>query len=270
MQRSTHFDMLERLERGIRELTTSDRWAEFLRVQATFRQYSHRNALLIAQQCPHAEYVAGFGAWRRLGRSVRRGERAIWILAPTGNRISGTDEEQARPVRFVSVPVFDISQTEGLALPEICSRLNEQHGDDAYIHLSKIAVELGFTPTLVELDHGVNGECNFTTRAIGIERRNGSAQRVKSLAHELAHALLHEHATDRSRAELEAESAAYVICQLLGIDSGQYSFGYVASWIGDGSKAVEAIHRSCDEITRVVNEVMMRYERLARSTCDVA
>jgi antirestriction protein ArdC len=106
-------------------------------------------------------------------------------------------------------------------------------------------------------------------RVIRVERRNSTAQRVKSLAHELAHAILHEHATDRARAELEAESAAYVICQLLGIDSGQYSFGYVASWLGDGSRASEAIHRSCDEITRVVNEVMSRYEHTS-ATCVVA
>lgn len=270
MHFGTHFDMLERLEKGVLELTTSDRWAQFLRVQATFRQYSHRNALLIAQQCPNAQYVAGFHAWRKLGRCVRRGEHAIWILAPSGTRISDMDEEAPRAMRFVSVPVFDISQTEGRELPEICSRLSEQHGGDAYVRLERIAAELGFTSTLADLDQGVNGECNFTTRAIRIEQRNSAAQRVKSLAHELAHAVLHEHATDRSRAELEAESAAYVICQLLGIDSGQYSFGYVASWLGDGSKASDAIHRSCDEITRVVNEVMTRYEHTQSRNCAVA
>lgn len=264
-----YLETMRRLEEGIAELTDSDCWRDFLRAQRSFRQYSYRNALLIAKQCPSAVQVAGYHAWRGLGRNVRAGEHAIWILAPS--RSGAVNEgEDGRVTRFVPVPVFDISQTEGRDLPEVCRRLEATDGSGAYSDLVEVAADLGFLVESVELEAGVNGECTFVERAIRIERRNSDSQRVKSLAHELAHAILHEDANDRSRAELEAESVAFVVCAELGIDSGEYSFGYVATWAGDAERARLCLERSCEPIMATSEEILGRISKLGLRDIRVA
>ena len=110
--------------------------------------------------------------------------------------------------------------------------------------LTEVADSLGFSVESLELADGVNGDCSFELHRIRIERRNAPAQRVKTLAHELAHALLHRAAPDRRLAELEAESTAYVVCHHLGLDSASYTFGYVAIWAGGGEEAVAGIRAS--------------------------
>jgi len=120
-------ETLERLTNGIAQLTSSDSWTTWLRVQARFHRYSFSDALLVALQCPGATRVTGFHTWRRLGRTVRRGESALWILAPVTRRVASDDDpEQSTHIvtAFRPVPVFDISQTEGDPLPEICTRLS--------------------------------------------------------------------------------------------------------------------------------------------------
>ncbi len=249
-------ETMDRLEEGIRELVDSGRWHEYLRAQATFHQYSYRNVLLIAKQCPHAVSVAGFHAWRRLGRSVRRGERAIWILAPSQGRANLAPGESQHVRQFISVPVFDISQTEGRDLPSICERLIARDDSQAFERLLGVADSLGFRVARGELELGINGECSFTEHLIKIELRNSEAQQVKSLAHELAHAILHEQTQDRARAELEAESVAFIVCSQLGIDSGDYSFGYVASWMSDATIATRALGESCSAIARASHQIL--------------
>ncbi len=107
-----------------------------------------------------------------------------------------------------------------------------------------------------ELPGTTNGDCVHARRRIRVECRNRPAQQVKTLAHELAHALLHEGTTDRSLAELEAESTAYVVCRSLGLDSGDYSFGYVACWAGGGPEAVAAITSSGRAIQRAASTIL--------------
>jgi antirestriction protein ArdC len=265
MNKHTVSETLAALEQGVLELTTSQRWTDFLRAQSTFREYSYRNALLIAKQCPQATRVAGFRAWRSLGRDVRKGERAIWILAPrSAPHLS--DGEEPKVVGFVSVPVFDVSQTEGNDLPVICSKLSSWAGGEIFVQLCGVAKSLGFTVELCHLEGGVNGECVFTQRLIRIEEGNRTAQRVKSLAHELMHAVLHARASDRAQAELEAESGAFIICKELGIDSDEYTFGYLASWAGDGSFALASIHESCEQITVAVRQILSLYEYACTQT----
>ncbi len=258
MENHSPKEMLLRLEQGIMDLTSSQNWQQFLRAQSIFRQYSYRNVLLITQQCPSATQVAGYRAWNQLGRRVRSGERAIWILAPRVCRKKSGEEQQIEG--FVSVPVFDLSQTQGSDLPEICRRLCSNAGAQALDQLARAGVALGFSVVFGELAGGVNGECHFATRELRIERRNDTAQQVKSLAHELVHAILHEGTVNRVQAELEAESGAYIICQHLGIDSGDYTFGYLASWAGNSAQALSAIQASCSVIERAVLTVLTLVE----------
>jgi antirestriction protein ArdC len=259
-------EILERLVDGIGQLTTSQRWQEYLAVQSRFHRYSFGNTLLIHLQCHEATRIAGFHAWRKLGRNVRKGEKAIWILAPVTRKASdepsddtATDAKVRTLVAFKPAAVFDISQTDGEELPEVVTRLEGDDVDDAFTRLAGIARGLGYT---VEEDylHGPNGVCNYTERRITIEVGNQPVQQVKTLVHEIAHAILHEDSKDRALAELEAESVAYVVCAVLGIDSGDYTFGYVTTWAGGGDEAIAGIRAAGTRIQRTANDIVSQLE----------
>lgn len=258
-------EVLEQLVDGISQLTTSDRWQEYLAVQAKFHHYSFNNTLLIQLQCHEATRVAGFHAWRKLGRNVRKGEKAIWILAPVTykrddeNQESEADAKVRKLVGFKPAAVFDVSQTDGEELPEIVHRLEGEDVNGAYTRLAGIARSIGFS---VEEDYlnGPNGVCVFTEHRITVEVRNEPVQQVKTLAHELAHAMLHEDFKDRALAELEAESVAFVVCAAIGIDSGDYSFGYVTGWAGGGDEAIAGIRAAGTRIQRTASDIITRLE----------
>ncbi len=259
----THVDhrseAMARLQEGIVALTTSDQWRRHLDCQSRFHRYSFGNVVLINAQRPQSTRVAGFQSWKALERSVRRGERAIWILAPIKVRKESTDPDapDARVVHaFKPVPVFDISQTEGAELPAVCRKLSDNGSCGWIDRLVGAAGSIGYSVQQVELPEGLNGDCSFDRRRIRVEARNSAAQQVKTLAHELAHALLHQGQADRRLAELEAESAAYVVCRRLGVDTGLYSFGYVAIWAGGGEAAVTGLKASGANIQRAAATVL--------------
>ena len=253
-----HDRLLDILSGGVQALTTSDRWRAHLEVQGRFHRYSFNNAMLIGAQDPDATRVAGFATWKSLGRSVRKGERAIRILAPmVGRGVRSEDGGERRPVfGFRPVAVFDVAQTEGDALPEVCRNLEGEDPAACFDALSGRSEHIGYSVILAELPGTTNGDCTYGLRRIRVESRNHPAQQVKTLAHELAHALLHEGSTDRALAELEAESTAFVVCRALGLDSGDYSFGYVASWAGGGPEAVAAITTSGRDIQRAASVIL--------------
>jgi hypothetical protein len=250
--------LLDTLTEGIQALTTSCAWQDHLEAQGRFHRYSFSNTLLICSQAPDATRVAGFATWKKLGRSVLKGERAIWILAPmTGKRTRTADDEERRPiVGFRPVPVFDLAQTEGEPLPAVCRTLQGDDPTSCYERLVARARAMGYTVVSTELPGTTNGDCAFALRRIRVESRNDPAQQVKTLAHELAHALLHEDTDDRPLAELEAESTAYVVCHTLGLDTSEYTFGYVACWAGGGPEAVTRIRASGVRIQRAASVIL--------------
>jgi hypothetical protein len=252
-------ETLGRLANGIAQLTSTDSWTTWLRVQARFHRYSFSNALLVALQRPGATRVTGFHTWRRLGRTVRRGESALWILAPVTRRVVSDDDTQQNTrivTAFRAVPVFDISQTTGQDLPEICTRLS---GDDplgAYARLLQVATSVDFTVEDHVFEDETNGDCSHQSRRIRVSTRLQPAHRVKTLCHELAHALLHAEPIDRGLAELEAESVAFIVSDELGIQSDRWSFGYVASWSGGGDEAIAAIKAAGVRIQRTAERIL--------------
>jgi hypothetical protein len=143
--------------------------------------------------------------------------------------------------------VFDVSQTDGEDLPEVARRLDGSDGYPAFDRLRAVAALLGYTVERDDLGT-TNGDCNFALRRIRVHACVAGDQAVKTLIHELAHAILHDDGAPREQAlaELEAESVAYVVCSEFGIDSGSYSFGYLAGWGGGGEQAIAAI-RGCGE-----------------------
>jgi hypothetical protein len=180
---------------GIAGLATADEWQRHLRLQTRFHRYSFGNVVLIAAQRPDATRVAGFRTWEKVGRRVRKGERALWILAPmVARRAAHPDDARSdgdadrhahRVIRgFRTVPVFDVSQTEGDDLPEACRLLSGEDPSRTFDGLCAVAAALDYRVEDARLPAGTNGDCTFAERRIRIEVGNAPAQRVKTLAHD--------------------------------------------------------------------------------------
>ena len=263
--KNNHPELIEKLAEGIRNLTTSEDWERYLGLQSRFHRYSFNNVLLIATQCDEATQVAGFNAWRKMNRFVRKAEKAIWVLAPMLYKNADADEGGSDKVirGFKFVPVFDVAQTDGEVLPTVCARLDGAGPIGAYDILVEVARSIGFMVVAHEFDGTTNGDCSHGERRIRIEIRNSPAQQVKTLAHEIAHALLHENFESWALAELEAESVAYVVCQSMGIDSSDYSFGYVATWAGGGDQAIAGIKASGERIQKTAATILRAFEPAA-------
>lgn len=254
-------NILSQLTEGITKLTTSDNWRDWLDMQSRFHHYSFNNTMLITMQCPHATRVAGYNAWRQLDRFVRRGEKGIWILAPmvykTDSDAEVSGDEATKVIRgFKPVPVFDVSQTDGLELPQVCTLLDGADEANMFDQLCVVAAGFGFSvEDAIDLG-GANGDCAHDLHRIRVLNTNSGVQRVKTLVHEIAHALLHQTFDSRPIAELEAESVAFVVCANLGVTTDDYSFGYVANWAGGGDEALAAIKTSGSRIQHAADQIL--------------
>jgi hypothetical protein len=270
-------DLLAKLSDGIDALADSDEWQRYLDCQAKFHRYSFNNCLLVLAQMPNASQVASFKAWKEIGRSVNKGETSLRVFAPSTRKVEveveGEKEERSQLTGFRLVPVFDISQTNGEELPQPVHLLEGEAPEGIFEKLTTVAESIGYgvqvTPE-VESHPGANGLCEYGPKRITVAGNRSAAQQVKSLAHEIGHAMLHgkpELQLTRSTVELEAESVAYVTCQQLGMDTGEYSFGYVATWKGgDGEKAREAIKASGARIHQASQKIIDGLEAQAEKS----
>jgi hypothetical protein len=248
MARTDQLEALhEQLSATVESLVTGEDWQAMLAVAARFHRYSASNVILILAQRPDATRVAGYRRWQSLGRQVRKGERGIAILAPCVYRRRPLDEEEAaqRPALatvlrgFTVVHVFDLSQTDGEALPDVAPQLLS--GGDAAGLWDGLAAQVTVAGFRIERGDcaGANGRTDYGTRSVRVRDDVAPAQAAKTLAHEVAHVLLHDDgraSKGRDVAEVEAESVAYVVCQAAGLDTTDYSLPYVAHWsAGEGS-----------------------------------
>ena len=265
-------ELLQRLTEGVERLTSSEEWLRYLDVQQRFHRYSFGNVLLISLQCPDATQVAGFHRWLELGRHVRKGSKGIAILAPIVSRLKVEDEKTGEEKTIVGAPrsfrvvhVFDISQTDGDELPDIpCHRLEGEGA--AYDELITYAQGLGFSVKVGELPGETNGLCDHLNKTITLREGLAAAQQTKTLTHEIAHAILHgpDVEASRSQKELEAESTAYIVCGALGIDSADYSLGYVADW-GGGEDATKRIRQSGQRIQQAAQTMLTALDVIPES-----
>lgn len=290
-------ELTDRLENGIRDLYASGRYAEYLVAMSKFHRYSFGNALLILLQCPTASTVAGYNTWKKtFGRQVKRGEKGIQILVPcqftylveyqkidlvTGQPLCGKDgkllveRRRENATRFKVATVFDVSQTEGRELPNIgVSELTGEVSDFSGIYDRLAAL----SPLPVEQDHvpgTAKGYTSFMENRIVIKPGMSQVQTIKTLVHEIAHAKLHnpdflseEQKKARREKEVEAESVAYVVCQHFGIDTSDYSFGYVAGWsrgreLAELKASLDVIHSTAGEIINTIQPPPPELERKA-------
>ena len=284
-------EITDRLEQGITELFDSERYKEYLQVMSKFHNYSFNNTLLIAMQKPDASYIAGFNAWKNnFGRNVMRGEKGIRILAPspykirqevekkdpqTGKTVIGADGKPVMETREIQIPaykvvaVFDVSQTEGRELPSLSA--NELTGDveqyeDFFAALEKTSpVPMGFE----KIEGTAHGYYHLEEKRIAIDEGMSELQNLKTAIHEIAHAKLHDidlnapqegqpDRPDRRTREVQAESIAYTVCQHYGLDTSDYSFGYVAGWssgreLAELKSSLETIRATAAEIINSID-----------------
>jgi hypothetical protein len=239
--------VLATLERGIEAMLTSDGFAAYLRAIARFPTYSARNVALINAQNPNASRVLGYRAWQTLGRQVRRGERGIRILAPYRRTLTPDDGEEATAERTTAITgfgvatVFDIAQTDGEPLPAPTapqllagdSPVASWLWDRLAAFLADEAVPLDRRP----LAQGYGVYFPVIRRVAVLVGLDGD-QATKTLAHECAHHValtraIGRHEASRADAETIAEGAAFAVLARYGLDSGDYSFPYVAAWAAD-------------------------------------
>lgn len=265
-------ELVAKLESGVKEVFESGRYTEWLNIMAKFHNYSWRNTILIKMQRPDATRVAGFNNWKELGRSVNKGEHGIQIFAPAPYKrtIEVTNDEHGDPLpepqqkeieKLVFKPtyVFDISQTNGRELPELANRLTGEVKDYDVIFaaLKEIApYPISFEP----IEGGANGYCSHREQKIVIREGVSQEQAVKTAIHEIAHGIMHTPDKERDPVmeEVQAESVAYIVCQHLGVDSSQYTFGYVAGWASD--KELKVLQNSLADIQVTANKLIQSLE----------
>lgn len=265
-------EISQMLTDGVKEVFSSGRYAEWLNTMTKFHTYSLRNQMLIFLQNPNASYVAGFNKWKELGRSVDKGEHGIRILAPApyktkellthdenGELLKPPHETEVTHMAFKPAYVFDISQTHGRELPELTHNLEGEVRDFESIFK---AIE-AFSPypiSFEQIGNGANGYCDHSGKRIVIREGLSQEQTVKTAIHELAHGIMHtpDVKRDRTLFEVQAESVAYIVCRHFGINTSQYSFGYVAGWAQD--KELKALTNSLEEIKDIANELIYSLE----------
>lgn len=258
---------MERLDRGVREVFESGRWQRYLEVMSRFHRYSANNSLLIAMQMPEATAVASYTDWKRkFSRQVRKGERGIRILAPVRYRRKVEDDDSNEAVverlaGFRLASTFDVSQTEGEPLPQVVELLDgsAERYEQVMGAIEKAApVPLGFE----EMPASVNGFFSRAERRIAIRPGMSQAQTVKTAIHELAHSRMHdfdgaippEDLSDRGTREVQAESVAFVVASRYGLDTGGYSFGYIASWAS--GRELDELKASMDAIRETAHGII--------------
>mgnify|MGYP003005644986 FL=1 len=262
-------ELTQMLQTGLEEYATSEKYRDLLRVMSLFHNYSANNCLLIALQCPHASYVAGYTSWRNnFHRQVKKGEKAIRIISPIKYKKKNEEDEEEERIGFKSASVFDISST--YQIPDMepvqigVSDLQghiENYKDFLHAFQSVSPVPVDFRL----FDGDARGYYSDTEKIIVVQDGMTERQSVKTLIHEIAHAMLHtkeqlqECKKDRKQKELEAESVAYIVCEHYGFDSEDYSFPYIVGWVGTGfqdilKESMTVIQKTADQIITGVNK----------------
>ncbi len=252
-------DHIEALAKAVDEVRASDDFRRYLDVQARFHSYSWHNCMLIFSQCPDATRVAGYRAWQKIGRQVRKGERGIRILAPCPFKreraTADGDSETVQGMFFKAVSVFDVAQTDGEELPSVDVPTIDSAEDDLLARLARVADSREISVAFQPVSGGAFGVSK--RGAIEIDNQHPTGQQAKTLAHELAHEALHwdiKGPFTRSLAELEAEAVAYVVCQHFGLDTEVRSSRYIALWEGDAKSMRESLERIATTARSIIDD----------------
>ena len=245
---------------SVTQLLNSTQYKAALSFRKNFlHPYSFRNLWLIFAQYPEAQMVAGYRKWQGAGRQVRKGEKSIAILAPMIRKDKQTKKEEL--VGFRSVNVFDVAQTDGRDIPGTPAP-DLILGDSEAIQAAKVACEsLASSVGLTIAYKQLNGPCGVYVPSLSKVMVCDSlepAHQLKTLVHELAHAMLDHGNSDKAKhvLELEAESAAFIVCDALGLDTSDYSFAYLAGWAEKPEEILPAAECACKLADKIVKAII--------------
>lgn len=261
--------LLNLLDEGVKNFQYDpEKFKALLKMQSMFRGYSFRNLLLIQSQKPNATYVASFKRWKQLGRSVRKGEISLRVLAPRFKEVKdeGTGDVESKLIGYISCPVFDISQTEGEPLPveEYQLKLNGESDEAEIIYAwVKLLAEEDDCSVEIAFANGANGYYAPSAHRIVIDPKLSVNHRAKTMVHEYVHSQLHrnEKSTAEER-ECVAEGVAFIVCSYFGLDTSDYSFEYVKGWSADGG---ETLMKFGTIIQKAASGIIADIERIATS-----
>lgn len=282
-------EITDKLEAGLKELFESEKYKSYLSTMSKFHNYSFNNTLLIAMQKPEATLVAGYRAWQKnFERHVNKGEKAIRILAPapykikeerdkldpvTGemmfdeNGMPQKEETEVTIPAFRAVSVFDVSQTDGKPIPEL--EVNELLSTvEGYEDFVQALMNISPVPIAFEdIPGDSKGYFSTAEKRIAVQENMSESQTLKTMVHEVAHSMLHDKEVnqsmdipvkDRNTKEVEAESVAFTVCQHFGIDTSDYSFGYIAGW--SSGRNMKELKSSLDTIRKTASELITGIE----------
>lgn len=279
------------LEHGLEEFMNGDRYKNFLNGMSKFNNYSARNIILILRQNPYATHVASYGTWKKLGRQVKRGSKGLGIFVPMkfdkDTEMTKIDPKTNKPMldnegkevkdnmkqsylTFAKRNVFDISQTAGkeLDLPSIA---NDLQGDvnnyDLFINSLKeiSSVPIDFEDIAIT---GVKGYYSRTENRIAIKEGMSEKHTIKTAIHELSHAEIHNIKNREddtvSTKEVEAESIAYIVCKNYGLDTSDYSFGYITNWNNrkDNKIVLDSLETIRKQSTSIIDRIDEKFKEL--------
>ena len=282
-------EITDKLEAGLKELFESEKYKSYLSTMSKFHNYSFNNTLLIAMQKPEATLVAGYQAWQKnFERHVNKGDKAIRILAPapykikeerdkldpvTGemmfdeNGMPQKEETEVTIPAFRAVSVFDVSQTDGKPIPEL--EVNELLSTvEGYEDFVQALMNISPVPIAFEdIPGDSKGYFSTAEKRIAVQENMSESQTLKTMVHEVAHSRLHDKEVnqsmdipvkDRNTKEVEAESVAFTVCQHFGIDTSDYSFGYIAGW--SSGRNMKELKSSLDTIRKTASELITGIE----------
>lgn len=288
-------EIIDKLEEGLKALFESEKYKTYLYTMSKFHNYSFNNTLLIAMQKPEATLVAGYKAWQKnFERHVNKGEKAIRILAPAPYKIK-EERDKLDPVTgemmfdengmpqkeqvevtipaFRAVFVFDVSQTDEKPITELEAQellsMVEGYEDFVQVLMNVAPVHIGFE----DIPGDSKGYFHTEEKRIAVKENMSESQTLKTMVHEVAHSMLHNKEInrddlmeapikDRNTKEVEAESVAYTVCQHLGIDTSDYSFGYIAGW--SSGKDMRELKSSLDTIRKMASGLITGIEGALR------
>ena len=285
-------ELTDKLEAGIREVFSSQRYKDYLKVMSRFHGYSYNNTMLILLQKPDASLLAGYKTWQGMERNVKKGEHGISILAPSKKRFTKymdkIDKETRKPVfdqdgnpvkvrkeieylTFHPTTIFDVSQTEGKPLPSITEELEGQVTNYPIImdSLKEVA------PAPIRFDtweESKKGYYSPSLNEIVIKSGMSELHTVKTGIHEIAHSILHSgtnNLKDSATMETEAESIAFIVCSHLGVDTSDYSFGYLATW--SSNKELPELQKSLSTIQKTAHDLIDKLDQaIVRRSRDLS
>ena len=300
--------LFKRIDEGVKAVFSSEKYKEYLKFVSKFTDYSARNTMLINLQRPDATLVGSFGLWKKLGRSVNKGENGITIMAPVvyktnqymeyerqaedewGNKLYNDDgtekmetvEKNVTGLAFKKQYVFDLSQTDGKPIPDPVQELSGDIDEEKLAVIFKAIKKVtDISPEYRDIKGGAKGFYSPSSKSIVIKTGMSGEQVLKTVVHESAHCLLHDPdkkivtvKSPRNEKEVQAESIAFIVCEKLGVDTSEYSFPYIASWSED--KQLDQLNKFLDEIQEASNTIfsaidseLMKYRKRDLSVNEI-